>query len=148
MHEVFQKRHSTRSFQDKDISPEDLKEILDAIDSAPSARNLKAREIVIVKDKETKQKLAEASNGQQFVAEAAVVLVFFSFSPERYGADKKELYTIQDATIATSFAWIQAVLLGIAGCWVGGFNEDEVRKVLGKGEDVKPVAILPLGYAV
>jgi nitroreductase len=37
-------------------------------------------------------------------------------------------------------------MLGIDGCWVGAFDEEEVKKILNVKEDERPIAILPLGY--
>ena len=53
-------------------------------------------------------------------------------------------------TIACSFAWLQAIILGLSCCWVGAFDEKEVKNALeiladGK-EDWRPIAILPIGY--
>lgn len=150
MDEVFKKRHSVRSFQDKAIADEKLKEILEAAHSAPSAGNLKAREIVVVKNKETKNKLAVAAFNQDFVAKAPIVLVFFavpSRSAQKYGRRGSEFYTIQDATIAASFAWLQAVMLDLSCCWVGAFDEEKVKEILDAKNEWRPIAILPLGYS-
>jgi len=152
MDEVFRKRHSTRSFKEKEIEPEKLKEILEAANSAPSAGDLKAREIVVVKDKKTKESLVKAtiSGRQKFVAEAAVVLVFFAVplrSAAKYKERGKDLYCLQDATISASFAWLQAVMLGLSGCWVGAFEESQVKDILKIKEDWRPIALLPIGYS-
>lgn len=150
MDEVFKKRHSTRSFSEKEIEPEKLKEILEAAHSSPSAGNLKAREIIVIKDKAIKEKLAEAAFGQDFIAEAPVVLVFFSVpsrSAQKYGERGKNLYALQDATISASFAWLQAVMLDLSGCWVGAFDEQKVKKVLAIKEDWLAIALLALGYS-
>lgn len=149
MDEVFKKRHSVREFQKKEIKNNHLKEILEAAESAPSAGNLKARKIVIVKDWKLKEKLTEASLTQEFIKEAPIVLVFCALplvSAMKYGSRGKDLYAIQDATISASFAWLQAVMLGIAACWVGAFNDEKVKEVLGLKKDEKPIAILPFGY--
>jgi nitroreductase len=150
MHEIFKKRHSVRSFQNKAIEEEKLKEILEAANSAPSAGNLKAREIVVVKDLETKNGLVKTTSGQDFIAEASVVLVFFALpekSGKEYGERGRNLYSIQDATISASFAWLQAVDLGLSCCWVGAFDEKEVKEILKVSPDWYPVAILPIGYS-
>lgn len=149
MDEVFKKRHSVRDFQSKELEKDKLQEILKAAESAPSAGNLKARKIVIVKDWDLKQKLVEAALGQDFISQAPVVLVFFALpskSAKRYGERGRNLYAIQDATIAASFAWLQAVMLGIDSCWVGAFNEEEVKEILRMRDDERPIAILPFGY--
>lgn len=150
MHEIFKDRHAVRSFQAKEIKEGDWQEILAAANSAPSAGNLKAREIIVVKDKKTKEQLAEAALGQDFVAQAPVVLVFCSLpvrSAAKYGQRGRDLYALQDATIAASFAWLQAVMLGLSACWVGAFEEKEVQKILQLDKDCRPVAILPIGYS-
>jgi len=149
MNKIFEKRHSVRNFQNKEIREKDLKEILEAANSAPSAGNLKARRIVVVKNLDLKQKLTEAALNQGFINEAPAVLVFFalpSVSAEKYGSRGKNLYAIQDATIAASFAWLQAVILGIDSCWVGAFDEEKVKEILNAKQEEQPIAILPLGY--
>ena len=148
MDEIFKKRHSVRSFQKKEVEPKKLKEILEAIDSAPSAGDLKAREVIVIKDLETKKRLASAAYGQDFIIEASIVLVFCSVpsrSAKQYGERGKELYSLQDATIACSFAWLQAVMLDLSCCWVGAFDESKVKEVLEIKEDWRPIAILPIG---
>lgn len=150
MHEFFKKRHSVRKFKREGIKQEDLKEILEAADSAPSAGNLKAREIIIVEDQETKNQVAKFAMGQNFIAEAPLVLVFFSVpmrSAQKYSQRGKNLYSLQDATIAASFAWLQAVILDISACWVGAFDEEKVKEILNVKKDWRPIAILPLGYS-
>ena len=35
---------------------------------------------------------------------------------------------------------------GLGTCWIGHFDEDEVKKILGVPENVRVVALTPLGY--
>ena len=149
MHEIFKKRHCVRKFQNKEIKKENLEEILNAANSAPSAGNLQARNILIIEDQKIKDRLVEASFNQNFVAEAPIVLVFFAL-PEKackkYEDRGEKLFCIQDATISASFAWLQAVSVGLSACWVGGFDEESVKKVLDIKDNSKPIAIMPIGY--
>lgn len=147
--EVLNKRRSTRAFSNEEVEEEKLQKILEAANSAPSAGNLQAYEIFLIKDKKIKDKLVEASGGQDFIAQAPVVLVFFanpSRSGARYGARGESLYSIQDATIAATFAWLAAVDLGLSTVWVGAFNDEEVKKICGADRSFQPIAILPIGY--
>ncbi len=149
MHEIFQKRHCVRSFQSAPVEADKLQAILEAGNSAPSAGNLKAREIVVVKDQETKLALAKAALEQEFIAEAPIILVFCAVpgrSGRKYGNRGRELYSLQDATLAASFAWLQAVSLGLGACWLGAFQEEEVKNILKLQSDWRPVALLPIGY--
>ena len=35
---------------------------------------------------------------------------------------------------------------GLGTCWIGSFREEEVKDILGVPEDVKVLALTPLGY--
>lgn len=148
--EVIEIRHSTRAFKDKKIEPERLKKILKTVASAPSAGNLKAYKISIILNSEIKRKLAEAALNQDFIFQAPVVLVFSADLPKsaaKYGKRGAELYSFQDATIAAIFAWLKAVDLGLSGCWVGAFNGELAREILELPNNLRPIAILPIGYS-
>lgn len=150
MHDVFKKRHSVRNYKNIRIEKGKLDEILQAAHSAPSAGNLKAREIEIVTDQNIKRELARAAYNQNFAAQSPVVLVFFAVplrSAIKYGERGKDLYALQDSTIAASFAWLQAVMLGLSACWVGAFNEKKVSEILNINKAWRPIAIMPIGYS-
>jgi len=150
MNKIFKQRKTVRSFSDQGIEVAMLEEILEAANSAPSAGNLKARDIIVVAEDEIKSLLAKAAFDQNQIREAPAVLVFVALpevSAKKYGERGKNLYAIQDATLAAGFAWLQAVDLGLAGGWIGGFEEAEVKKILGFKGNQKPIAIIPIGYS-
>jgi nitroreductase len=147
--EVIRTRHSIRNFQPRPVEKEKLRQILDAANAAPSAGNLQAYEIHVVTKVTQRSALARAANGQGFVLAAPVSLVFSADcarNQERYSA-RSGLYSIQDATIACTFAMLAAADLGLATVWTGAFDPKEVRRVVGAPEQATPVAILPIGYA-
>jgi nitroreductase len=146
--ECMKKRHSVRAFKSKEVEKEKLEKILKAANSAPSAGNLQAYEIFLVRDSKKKDALASASYGQHFIAEAPVVLVFCA-NPSRsqkYGRRGKELYCIQDATIAAAYVQLAVTDLGLGSVWVGAFDDKQVLNVLDISESLQPVAIIPIGY--
>ena len=151
MLKLFKKRKSVRSFDpEKLIEKEKINEILEAADSAPSAGGLKARKIIIVTERDKKEWLVAASFDQKQILEAPAVFVFVALpeaSAKKYAERGRDLYAVQDATLAAGFAWLQAVDLGLAGGWIGGFEEEQVREILDLEENEKPVVILPVGYA-
>jgi nitroreductase len=148
--ELVEKRASVRSFLGKGVEEEKLRKILEAANSAPSAGNLQAYKIIVVKDKAKKEAVAKAALHQGFVATVPLLLVFLA-DPEksaaRYGARGRELYCIQDAAIACSYAQLAAVSLGLSSVWVGAFDENAVKEALGISAKLRPVAVMPLGYA-
>jgi nitroreductase len=147
--EVVQQRRSVRVYQAKPIEEEMLHRILETLNQAPSAGNLQAYDVVVVREMERRQALSRAAWDQTFILEAPVALVFFA-NPERnvwrYGSRGAELYCVQDATIACTYAHLTATALGLASCWVGAFDDDAVRRVVGAPSSWRPVAILPIGY--
>jgi nitroreductase len=148
--EVIRRRRAVRVFERKAIPTETLEVVLETANAAPSACNLQAYEIYAVTEERQRAALAQAARQQTFLADAPVVLVFCTHaarSVERYAARGETLYTIQDATIACTFAMLAATARGLATVWVGSFDAEEVARVVGAPAGVEPVAILPLGYA-
>jgi nitroreductase len=144
-------RKSIRKFTDELIEENKIIQILNIINSAPSAGNLQAYEVVVVKSKELRIKLSEAALAQNFISKAPVVLVFIAKSEESsriYGKRGEQLYSIQDATIAGTYAMLACEALGISSTWVGAFNEDKVKEILHCKKEDKPVAIMPIGYTL
>lgn len=147
--EIAKQRHSIRSFTSASVEPEKLTAILEAANSAPSAGNQQAYEIFLVRDPGRKAELARCCYSQQYVAEAPEVLVFCShslLSAQKYGTRGEQLYSLQDATIACTYAMLAATAQGLGTVWIGAFKDQAVWETIGSPEGVEPVAILPIGY--
>jgi nitroreductase len=139
-------RHSVRAFEPREVEPARLERILMAANRAPSAGNLQAYQIVVVRAPGRRRALARAACEQAFVADAPIVLVFCADperSAERYGRRGAELFAVQDATIAAAYAQLAAAALGLGSTWVGAFDEAAAAAVVG---GLRPVCLLPLGY--
>src|SRR5512139_702395 len=99
--EVVKTRQSIRAYQDQPIAPEQLQQILDTINQAPSAGNLQGYEVYLVTRREVIQALARSTNGQDFITQAALALVFCAHPARSAGRYRKRgttLYCVQDAT--------------------------------------------------
>jgi nitroreductase len=148
--DVIKNRHSIRTFSDQPVEDEKLQQILELANLAPSAGNLQAYEIYVVTDAKKRDGLSCAALAQEYVAVAPVALVFCTH-PEltegRYTERGTRLYTVQDATIACSFAMLAATNLGLGSVWVGTFDEKVVRLIIGAPDSQVPVVILAIGYA-
>jgi nitroreductase len=147
---IIQNRRSIRLFKDTPVEPEKLQKILEAANLAPSAGNLQGYEIYVITDLKQRQGLVKAALGQEFLAQAPVDLIFCT-NPQRsavkYGKRGRELYSIQDASIACTYAMLAAQELDLATVWVGAFQEEPVRQAASIPTEQIPVAILPIGYA-
>ncbi|MBN2387312.1 MAG: nitroreductase family protein [Anaerolineales bacterium] len=148
--EIVHARHSVRAFVETPVEDEKVRRILEVANRAPSAGNLQGYEIYVVRQEQHKRALVRAAYDQEFLAEASLVLIFCanpSRSAVRYAERGEQLYSVQDATIACTYAMLAAAALGLASVWVGAFQEDGVRQAIGISQELVPVAMLPLGYA-
>jgi nitroreductase len=138
-----------RSFSDKEVPKYIIDDIIQHAHRAPSAGNLQARDFIIVDDQMVKQGLCEAALDQEFLREAPVdIVVCANLSRIKpYGKRGEELYCIQDTAAAVDHIILLAVEYGLATCWVGAFNEAAVTTMLKLPDHIRPVAIIPLGYA-
>lgn len=141
-------RHSVRKYSADPVDPAAIERILHAVSRAPSAGNLQAYRICVVRSVRKRRALAIAAGDQEFLSDAPIDLVFFA-DPERsatrYGNRGRSLYAIQDATIAAAFAMLAATDEGLASVWVGAFDESAVRTTCAESE-LHPVAILAIGH--
>jgi len=142
------RRRCVRSYRRAPLDKRKVQAILDAALLAPSAGDLQAYRVVVVENPETKAALVDAAHGQHFIAEAPMVLVFLA-DPERssakYGQRGRLLFSLQDATIAAAYAQLSAADLGLASCWVGAFDDGAVASAINAPNDLRPIAIIPLG---
>ncbi|MDG4550153.1 MAG: nitroreductase family protein [Candidatus Contendobacter sp.] len=148
--ETVRHRHSIRKYQpDMPVEAEKLHAILEMACAAPSAGDLQSYRIVVVRDLAERQALVRVAHQQTFIAEAPVCLVFCA-DPARsaaaFGERGASLYALQDATIAAAYAQLAIVAAGMGSTWVGYFEEDQVRAVLGLEPGLTPIALVSLGY--
>ena len=147
--DAVQTRRSTRIYEPRLVENDKLRQILDTINAAPSAGNLQAYDVVVVKDDQLKDALAAAAWDQICIARAPVVLVFCSVpkrSAERFQRRSADLFCIQDAAIAASYGQLAATALGLSSVWVGSFDAQEAKKVIDAPAYADPVSIMPIGY--
>lgn len=144
--EAISKRRSIRKYKDEPIDDEKLEMILEAARIAPSAANRQEWRFIVVKNKETREKLVEAANGQTFVGKAPVTIVACSTESERVMPCGQPAYTV-DLSIAVSFMILEATEQGLGTCWLGAYDEEKVRNILQIPERIRVPAMFTLGVA-
>jgi len=146
--ECIRTRRSVRSFKSKQIENETLNKILESATLAPSSGNLQNWEFVIVKEKRSKEELVNIALGQNFIAEAPIVVIVCSNQKRIsvYGERGDKLYSIQNTAAAIQNLLLAAWSFGIGSCWVGAFDEKALSGFLKLPEHIRPVAMIPLGY--
>src|SRR5205807_10620515 len=97
----------------------------------------------------TKDWLAEAALGQSYVAEAPLDIVVVSDtrrSAQRYGERGVIFYSIIDGAFAAMLIMLAAINEGLGAAFVGAFDDDAVRDVLGLPRYIRPIGIICIGY--
>jgi nitroreductase len=147
--ETIHSRRSVRKFRQEAIPDEIITRLLEAIRTAPTAGNLQAYHVYLVRSTEIIRALADAAFGQECVAKARCVLVFCTDAP-RSAVEYKErgttLYCVQDATIAATIAHLAATALGLGSVMVGAFDEGRAARIIGAAATHRPLLMLPVGY--
>lgn len=138
-------RRSIRSYEERPVEEEKLMMVLEAGRQAPSANNSQDWRYVVVRDKEKRRRLMEASNHQAFVARAPVVIACCAESDGRVMKCGHLAYLINVA-ISIDHMTLAAVELGLGTCWIGSFYADPVREILDIPEEIEVVELLTLGY--
>ena len=145
-YDVIKTRRSVRSFQKNGISDDVLERILEAARIAPSGNNRQPWRFVVVKDEQTKKKIARACYNQDFVADAPVVLVCCSIKCSCAYEPWLDDAGRCDTVIAIDHLILAARNEGIATCWIGAIHDKEVGKIVNVPDDVDVVMVVPLGY--
>jgi nitroreductase len=137
--EAIQKRESIRSYGPTPVPSEKLQRVLEAARLAPSAGNIQPWHFVVVTNQQ-KRRLLSKGRFAKFLAESPVVIVGCgnrASSPNWYAVD---------TAIALQNMVLTATSEGLGTCWVGSFNETQVKRLLGVPEKFSVVALLAVGY--
>jgi len=146
--EAILRRRSVRSFLQKPLQKSDEETLKKAALSAPSAGNLQSRFFYFVKDPNKKAAIKKASLNQECLDAPLVVVICADAKCAscEYGLRGQELYSIQDASASAENILVAAVALGLGGCWVGSFKEGAIIEILDIPQNLRPVALIPVGY--
>lgn len=142
--EAIRARRSIRQYENRPLPEDVLGEILEAARLAPSARNRQDWRFVVVKDKELIRRVTAAAD-QPFLATAPVIIAGVALEPERMMRCGVPTYAV-DLAIAMTNITLAATAHGLGTCWIGSFDQEEVKRVLHIPEAYKVVQLMPLGY--
>ncbi len=143
-------RRNIKEFLPKFVSWEKISNIIDAARHAPSCGNVQNWKFIVVMDPDLKQKVAEAAYEQYEIVNAGVLIVVCA-EPEKaeryYGLRGERLYTVQNCAAAIQNMLLEAQSLGLGSRWVGGFDEEALKTIFKIPEEIRPQAIIAIGYA-
>lgn len=146
---LIRKRRSIRKFTDKQISQDDVVELMKAALLSPSSMGKQAWEFVVIEDKETLGRLAKCKDhGSELLSGAALAVAVL-------GDSSISDVWIEDASTAALMIQLQAEELGLGSCWVqvrNRYQDNEipanniVQDVLNIPEHLQCVCIIAIGH--
>lgn len=159
--EAIRTRRSVRKYLDKPVEEEKLQAVLEAVRQAPSWANMQCWRMVVVKDKEAKEKISDLSYVESYfspkgykanpskkaLAEAPVLIVLCA-DPQQSGTLWGQSYYLVDTGIASQSLMLAARALGLGTVFVGVYDEVKVKGILRIPQNIRVVGLFPLGYPV
>jgi nitroreductase len=146
--DIILNRRSVRKFDlSKDISNDDLLDLLKYGEAAPSARRQSSREYVIINDEKVIEKLSKVSPGAKVLSGTKVAIAVIGRNPNSLVTPGMQ---VQDLSASVQNILLAATQKGIGSCWIGIYPTEDRTKAAGEVLKVKDgkfvFAIIALGY--
>ncbi len=135
------KRRSCRKFQDKSIEPDKIEAILKAGLLAPSGKNKKPWEFMVIDNREKLEAIAKGrEHGSAFLANAPVAIAVIA------NTEKTDVW-VEDCSIAAILMQMEAENQGLGSCWIQVRNRVTPDNIP-TSEYIKDLMSVPFGYEV
>lgn len=138
-------RRSIRKYTSEPVTDDELKQLLRAAMHAPSAGNQRPWEFIVIRDRETLNKIPGIHKYAQMLKQAqAAIVVCGDMTKQKYDG-----FWVQDCSAATQNMLLAATALGLGAVWLGVHpvveRVEDLRKMLGIPGHVVPLSIVSLG---
>jgi nitroreductase len=143
--ELVRARYSVRAYKADAVPEEALAQVLEAARLAPTAANRQAFQLVVI---HTAGRASELQRiyGREWFTQPPLVVCACGLPEENWVRRDGKNYNDVDVAIVMDHLTLAAADLGLGTCWIGAFDPDAAREVLGLPDGVEPVAFTPLGY--
>jgi len=137
-------RRSIREFTDKEISREQLHEIVKAGIWAPSGLNNQPWRFVIIQNVEIKEQVAQQTNYGHIVRAANALIAVYLSKDDMYDSVKDT----QSAGACIQNILLAAEAMELGAVWLGQIlkNKLEVNNILGLADNFDLMAVVALGH--
>ncbi len=149
--DAIRERRCRRNFKPEGIPYPTISRLLEAAQWAPSGGNIQPWHFFVVLSESKRNQLSEAALGQRSIVEAPVAIVVCAIpamSKAKYGERGEKLYCLQDTAAAVQNILLAADAFGLGTNWIGAFEDQKVKEALAINNEMRPVAIIPVGYYV
>ena len=139
-------RRSIRKYKTKQISDEDVNDLLKAGMAAPSANNCQPWHFVVLNEHKIMDKIPEFHPYSKMLKQASVAILI-CIDKNLENADG---YGVQDCSAATQNILLAAHAKGLGAVWLGIYPREVringVKKLLEIPDDIMPLSLVSIGY--
>ena len=151
-------RKSVRKYNNTPVEDEKIMQLIESARLAPSGSNTQPWNFIIVRSEDTKLKIAEANNNQEWMKSAPVFVVCVADIRCRLKEDR-DIYLdentdlpelkqiIRDTAIAIEHILLEAESIGLSSCWTAWFSQDNMRPIMNIPDDKYVVGVVTIGYS-
>jgi nitroreductase len=143
---LIEERYSVRAYKPDPVEQEKLERVLEAARLAPTAVNFQPFQLIVIHTQGREDELNRIYRKEWFV-QPPLVIGACGLPDRGWTRRDGKSYLDVDIGIVMDHLILAATNEGLGTCWVGNFDADAAREVLGLPEDVEPIAFTPLGYA-
>ena len=142
--QLAESRFSVRNYDTKPVEKEKIEKLLRVAQVAPTAANKQPQKIYIITKDEDREKLKTVTK-YTFNAPMFFVVCVDKDKAWKHKTEDTNSVDIDGSIIATHILF-EAYDLGLGSVYVRAFQTEELKKLFNIPENIKPVALLPLGY--
>lgn len=149
IYDAIVERKKTIKFKKGSVDDKLIGVILYMATHAHSAGEIQEWNFIVVKNEEKKKKIYQAALEHPSLKDSPVIIVVCADLEKaslRFG-EKGKFYAIQDTAAAAMLMLITANALGLGSAWISSFDEERVKDILNIPPNLKPVALIAIGYA-
>lgn len=138
-------RYSVRGFKDQQVEDEKIAQILEAAKVAPTAKNIQAQRVYVLKSQEA---LQAANKVSECMYDAPLAfLIGYDSTEDWHSPFLGDVHSGEvDAAIVATHMMLEAADLGLGTCPVAYFRPQLAHELFHLPEGVVPVLLLPCGY--
>lgn len=135
-------RKSVRKYTDQPVTDEQIDTLLKAAMAAPTGKNVRPWEFVVVRDREVLDAMAQALPYAKMLAQANVAIVVC-------GDVEKSAYWYVDCSAATQNLLLAAENMGLGAVWTATYpyedRMDVCKRYLNLPDNIHSLCVVPIG---
>ncbi|MGD8996862.1 MAG: nitroreductase family protein [Anaerolineae bacterium] len=138
-------RYSVRAYRPDPVEQDKLERVLEAARLAPTAANRQPFQLILIQTQGRQDELNRIYRKDWFV-QPPLIIAACGLPDRGWTRRDGKSYVDVDTAIVMDHLILAAANEGLGTCWIGAFDADAAREVLGLPDDVEPIVFTPLGY--